>query len=261
MQVLDQLKSLAPIPHLENFETYLFIGPHPDDIEISSGATISRLVSLGKKIYFLVITDGGAGSMDHQMDINKLVSIRLEEMKSSAEVLGAKELFDLGFPDGGLYHEHEVAKRIASVILDINPDIVFCPDPYQPSEIHPDHIKAGLATNTAILMSAYPFMAKRNLIDFEKEALPHFHARTLAYYFTHRSNAYVSVSEADIVKRTQSIAKHVSQFSAPGSLEMVLQYLGVRSMIFEEKYQVKNAEGFFVLGPVHQHCFPEINEY
>lgn len=261
MKVIEQLKSLAPIPNLESFESYLFVGPHPDDIEISSGATISKLVSLGKKIYFLVITDGGAGSLDHQMDINRLVSIRLEEMKSSADFLGAKELFDLGFPDGGLYHEHEVAKRIASVILDINPDIVFCPDPYQPSEIHPDHIKAGLATNSALLMSAYPLMAKRNLIDFEKEALPHFRSRTLAYYFTHRSNTFVSTSEQDISNRTKSIAKHVSQFSTPSSLEMVLQYLSVRSLIFEEKYQVKNAEGFFALDPVHQHCFPEINEY
>jgi len=261
MNLIDQLKNMAPIPNLLDFETYLFVGPHPDDIEISSGATISKLVSLGKKVFFLVITDGGAGSNDPEMDINKLVSIRLEEMKSSAEFLGAKELFDLGFPDGGLYHEHEVAKRIASVLIDVNPDVVFCPDPYQPSEIHPDHVKAGLATNTALLMAAYPLMAKRNLIRYERDSLPHFRSRTVAYYFTHRSNSFVSCSDNDLQNRLVSIQKHVSQFGIPGSLEMVVQYLSVRSMIFEEKHQVKNAEGYFVLAPVHQHCFPEINEY
>ena len=51
----------APLPDLEGFERYLFVGPHPDDIEIGAGATVSRLASLGKKITFLICTDGRYG--------------------------------------------------------------------------------------------------------------------------------------------------------------------------------------------------------
>ena len=44
------LKIAAPLPRLEEFERYLFVGPHPDDIEIGAGATASRLTSLGKQV-------------------------------------------------------------------------------------------------------------------------------------------------------------------------------------------------------------------
>lgn len=29
----------SPLPELDSFNRYLFIGPHPDDIEIGAGAT------------------------------------------------------------------------------------------------------------------------------------------------------------------------------------------------------------------------------
>ena len=55
------LKFAAPLPHLENFDRYLFIGPHPDDIEIGAGATAARLRSMGKEVCFLICTDGRYG--------------------------------------------------------------------------------------------------------------------------------------------------------------------------------------------------------
>ena len=51
------LRFAAPLPNLEDFKRYLFVGPHPDDIEIGAGATASRLASLGKQVTFLVCTD------------------------------------------------------------------------------------------------------------------------------------------------------------------------------------------------------------
>ncbi len=258
---IDLLKQIVPIPNILSYDTFLFIGAHPDDIEIGAGGSVSHLISLGKKVYFLVITDGGVGSMDHLIDINKLVTIRLEEMKSSAEILGVKELFDIGLPDGGNYSVHEASIKIAKVILDTNPDVVICPDPQMPSEIHPDHIKAGLATNNATLLANYPLMAKRNLISFSNEVVTHFRNRVLAYYYTHRPNYFVSLDEKDILQRTKSIQLHQSQFQTNESLQLVLSYLSIRSSIFENMNQIKNAEGFFVMGPTHQHCFPEIGFY
>ena len=37
------IKFAAPLPDIESFERFLFIGPHPDDIEIGAGATAAKL--------------------------------------------------------------------------------------------------------------------------------------------------------------------------------------------------------------------------
>ena len=55
------LRFAAPVPDLLSFERYLFVGPHPDDIEIGAGATAARLASMGKQIAFLICTDGRYG--------------------------------------------------------------------------------------------------------------------------------------------------------------------------------------------------------
>ena len=55
------LRSAAPLPQVESFERYLFIGPHPDDIEIGAGATAAKLAAAGKKVTFLICTDGRFG--------------------------------------------------------------------------------------------------------------------------------------------------------------------------------------------------------
>ena len=88
------LKIAAPFPKIESFQSYLFIGPHPDDIEIGAGATAAKLASMGKKITFLILTDGryGDGSSDgvkgdDLAELRKQESIRAAECLNSAAVL------------------------------------------------------------------------------------------------------------------------------------------------------------------------------
>ena len=60
------LRFAAPLPDIERFQRFLFIGPHPDDIEIGAGATAARLAAAGRELCFLICTDGrfGTGSLD-----------------------------------------------------------------------------------------------------------------------------------------------------------------------------------------------------
>ena len=51
------IKAVAPVPKIEKFKTYLFVAPHPDDIEIAVGRTVARLAREGKDVYYLVCTD------------------------------------------------------------------------------------------------------------------------------------------------------------------------------------------------------------
>ena len=55
------LRFAAPPPKVEAFDRYLFIGPHPDDIEIGAGATAAKLAANGKQVTFLICTDGRFG--------------------------------------------------------------------------------------------------------------------------------------------------------------------------------------------------------
>ena len=52
------LKFAVPAVKLEAYRRYLFIGPHPDDIEIGAGATAAKLAAEGKDVDVLVGSDG-----------------------------------------------------------------------------------------------------------------------------------------------------------------------------------------------------------
>ena len=80
------LKFAAPLPRIENYERYLFLGPHPDDIEIGAGATAAKLAALGKQVCFLICTDGrfGDGSAPDGIHGQALIEMRKQEAIRSA---------------------------------------------------------------------------------------------------------------------------------------------------------------------------------
>ena len=88
------LKAAAPLPKLEGFSRYLFIGPHPDDIEIGAGATVSKLVSLGKGVSFLICLDGryGLTNAPEGTTPKDLIEIRKKEALESAAMLGVDDV-------------------------------------------------------------------------------------------------------------------------------------------------------------------------
>ena len=86
------LELIAPLPDVEKYDRFLFIGPHPDDIEIGAGATVCKIKRTNKnaKIKFLICTDGGAGTSDPDMTAEQVAEIRAKESKESADFLGAE---------------------------------------------------------------------------------------------------------------------------------------------------------------------------
>ena len=95
------LKAAAPLPDIEKSERYLFIGPHPDDIEIGAGATAAKLAAMGKSVCFLICLDGRYGSETIPPD--ELVGIRKKEACASAKMLGVSDVRFLELSDGGFY--------------------------------------------------------------------------------------------------------------------------------------------------------------
>ena len=86
------LLKAVPVPKIQDFERYLFVGPHPDDIEVACGATVAKLVSLGKKVTFIVCTDGRIGALDESLTSEQIVEIRRQEELESAKLLGVDDV-------------------------------------------------------------------------------------------------------------------------------------------------------------------------
>lgn len=245
-------KRLVPIPQIDSGSTYLFVGPHPDDIEIGCGATAAKLARLGKTVSFVVATDGGAGAKDPSTDVSRLVETRASEATASAAVLGARVRI-LSFPDAGRYTPTQLAEALVPLIQETKPDFVFAPDPDEPGEVHPDHLKLGKAVKEAVFLAANPLaLVRRGIVA--KEAV----ATNIAFYYTHRPNRIWTVSHNDVLCQWNAIDCHQSQFPAGASETAVLKrYLNLKKRLTGLKRMTMFADEFRVVGTVHQHCFSE----
>lgn len=135
----------SPLPKLDSFDRYLFIGPHPDDIEIGAGATAAKLVQSGKAVAFLCCIDGRFGS--GTVPPEELIPMRRAEATVSAAALGVTDVRFLPFCDGGFYEQNELKSAIARIVGEFKPDVIFCPDPQVKSECHIDHLNVGRAAS------------------------------------------------------------------------------------------------------------------
>lgn len=247
------LKKVAPIPKLNAFERYLFIGPHPDDIEVACAPSIRALTQAGKEVSFLVVTDGRMGAIDPAHFGDELVAIRQAEARASAAHLGVTDVTFLPFHDGGMYAFEDAAKEIAKQIVRIKPDVVFAPDPNVISECHIDHIKVGLAAKMSMNMA--PFASVMQSIDFTGS-----HAvSALAFYYTDKPNAYFGVLQT-FPAREEALAFHKSQFDEK-AISDICMYFTLRSVRLGLRRLQGFSDGYRVLSATHMHCFPEASEW
>ena len=246
------LRFASPSPRAEAFERYLFIGPHPDDIEIGAGATAARLAAAGKKICFLICTDGrfGTENLDEGLSPEALAARREEEALASAALLGVTDVRFLRLSDGGFYTQEELLRGIAQTVSDFQPDILFAPDPHPTNETHPDHLNAGRAAGT-IAVFAY----NRGIMErYGASPVP---VQALAYYFTAHPTGFVPTTGL-LKKQMAAIVAHTSQFPAGSqAFRDVETYLRLRAFEFGLKSHHGTAEGFRILAQSHLHVLSE----
>ncbi len=86
------LNELFPVPRLGNCRRLLCIQPHPDDMDIGAGGTISYLNELGTEIIYLTLTDDSAGfTWEFGMEAIPLTDrkrIRKTEQLKAGEIQG-----------------------------------------------------------------------------------------------------------------------------------------------------------------------------
>lgn len=244
------LKAAAPLPDIEKFERYLFIGPHPDDIEIGAGAAAAKLAVMGKSVCFLICLDGRYGS--ETIPPEELVGIRKQEALASAKMLGVSDVRFLDLSDGGFYELGELVQGIAQTVGEFKPDVVFAPDPCVTSECHADHLNVGNAARRIAYFAPYAGIMR----NYGAEPAP---VAALAYYMTAKANSFVK-TKGYLDKQLDAIFTcHQSQF--PGDTgDAIRLYLKLRSATFGLRRLAPAAEGFRVLTPTHMHCLPEMGD-
>ncbi len=149
----------------------LALTPHPDDAEYFAGGLLAKLVDEGAQVSMVIATDGRCGS--NQYGKEELASIRMEEARAAAKVLGAQAPIFLGHPDfeldrlpAGLLRE-EFIRQIRA----IRPDVVVAEDPFALLETHPDHRQVAWAASDAIEYAALPLIHPEHL---QAGLQPHF---------------------------------------------------------------------------------------
>ena len=247
------LKFAAPLPDISGYERYLFLGPHPDDIEIGAGATAARLAAEGKTLCFLICMDGryGTDEMEEPLTPEELAKIRQWEAADSAAVLGVKDVRFLEFRDGGFYATEDLTTAIAQTIGEFQPDVIFAPDPDTGCECHPDHRTVGEIAKELALFSGNPGIMARYGAQASR-------VQALALYMTARANRFVG-TEGYLEKQLSAIFDcHKSQFpDGCASGKAISLYLRLRAADFGLRSLHRSAEGFRVLGRTQMHCLPE----
>ena len=247
------LKIAAPAPKIEEQERFLFIGPHPDDIEIGCGATAAKLAAAGRSVTFLILTDGRYGDgLSGGVKGDALAELRRQEAVSAAAHLGVSDVRFLGLSDGGFCDFEDMLRGVAAAIGECRPDLVFAPDPDTTQECHADHLNAGRAAARMAYMAPY------------QGVMEHYGARAadvkgIAFYMTAKANRFVRIPKEAFRLQTEAVfGHHLSQFPE-GSREAkdLALYMRLRSADFGLRCFSPHGEGFRVLGQTQMHCLPE----
>jgi bacillithiol biosynthesis deacetylase BshB1 len=111
----------------------LAFGAHPDDVELSCGATLLKIMSEGKNVAVCDLTKG-------EMGTHGTPETRKKEAATATSLMGYQSRATLDLGDSKLFHNEENIAEIIKVIRTFRPTVVFA---NPPDERHPDHIKAS----------------------------------------------------------------------------------------------------------------------
>ncbi|HZW78735.1 MAG TPA: bacillithiol biosynthesis deacetylase BshB1 [Flavobacteriaceae bacterium] len=185
----------------------LAIGAHPDDVELSCGATLAKEVAAGKSVGILDLTRGELGTRGS-------AELRDEEGAKAAAILGAKFRINLRFSDGFLVNNAASQLEIIKIIRKYRPEIVLC---NAVDDRHPDHGRAAKIVSDACFLSGLRRIETIMDDNHQKEWRP----RHVFHYIQWKNlepDFVVDVS-GFMDKKIEMIFAFASQFYDPNSKE------------------------------------------
>jgi LmbE family N-acetylglucosaminyl deacetylase len=217
----------------------LVVAAHPDDIETIAGGTVALLVGCGKRVHYLLTTNGDKGwGKSQNMTQTELAAIREEEQLQAANVLGVSSVTFLRQEDGRLEGVDPIAlkQNMTEVFRTVKPELLltFSPETdystYVFGLMHSDHQKTGeVAMNTVWPATrdymAFPSLAGLATWDVPTVWLFRWSARMLRIA-GHDISVVVRLNEAVFQLKSQAMLKHHSQYNDAGAVVKQLRDIG-----------------------------------
>lgn len=216
------------------------LSPHPDDIAIGIGGTVTALSRKGRDVRIINMTDGRHGNNEkhgEKITPEDLVKIRQSEDKLSNRFMSTEssylEVKGEKIEDGTLnntVHEPDIVATISRKLSRLDPDMLFLPDR---GDHHPDHRATHRIGMTAVKMSdANPAIFYYSVWRFPFGK----------YNPSELENLVVIDVDDHYTQKLNAIKSHQSQ-DFPGSRLDIDQLLGLSLGNVEDELQ--DSHGFF----------------
>ncbi len=187
----------------------MVIAPHPDDPEFGIGGTIAQWTKDGKKVVYIICTNGNKGTDDPAVTPAQLAEIRRSEQLAAANSLGVSEVIFLNHDDQSIEDTPEFRKELVRMIRTYKPDVVAAPDPYRKYVWHRDH----RITGQVVLDAVYPFARDRlSYPDLIQDNFQPHKVKELLFWGAEQPN-YFSDITATFNKKISALKCHQSQVS------------------------------------------------
>jgi LmbE family N-acetylglucosaminyl deacetylase len=197
-------------------KTMMAIMAHPDDIDFTSAGSIAKWCAEGWTVYYVIATSGDKGTHEGYTR-QELAALREQEQRDAAAVLGVKDVFFLGYPDGGVLPTYELRGQIVHLLRKYEVDAVLTWDGFRPSFNHIDHRNVGIAARDAV------FPAVRDHLYYEADAaagLPARQVNEILLAGAEDPDYYVEISDY-IEKKVDAVLCHRTQVSTHDRDEML----------------------------------------
>lgn len=223
--------------YTSRMSTVVGIFAHPDDETFGPGGTIATMAKQ-HDVYLICATngDGKQGNRKKEIALGKL---RRKELLASAEMLGVKKVFFLGFRDGSLSHNqyHKIAKKVLTILRRLKPEILITFEPRGVSG-HIDHIVMSM-------VSSFVFPELKSVKKLMKYCLDVKRSMLMGKdYFIHFPLGYTEDEIDETVdissvwkQKVEAMHKHVSQLH---DVERILKH--TKNLPREENFLVIEKE-------------------
>jgi N-acetylglucosamine malate deacetylase 1 len=224
----------------------LAIGAHPDDIELSCGGTIAKLVEDGHNVALADLTQGELGTRGTK-------EIRAKEASEAAKILGVVSRRNLKIPDGNIELSKANLKKVITLIRELRPRILIIPHSV---ERHPDHVHTHRLCKEAWFYAGLRKIATSLNGKVQNPHRPDNFFEFMQWYeFT--PSFIVDISSTFDIKM-RAIKAHTSQFHNPESKDPetllsrpeFLDHIKTDCEYFGKKIGVKYAEAFHSWAPL-----------
>jgi LmbE family N-acetylglucosaminyl deacetylase len=188
----------------------LAIYAHPDDADVAAGGLLAQWASDGAEVHLVVICDGAKGSHSPLSEASAIRETRRAELQTAADLLGAKSVTSLDWPDGAVTNCEELRETLVGLVRTLKPEVVLGPDPTATFfggvyVNHRDHRETGWALLDAIApAAAMP-------LYFPAQGPPH-QVGVLLLSGTHEPDVVADVSRT-IDTKIRAVLAHHSQLA------------------------------------------------